>query len=81
MLRDRKLWEESWEEVLSDALHSVRSLLSTSTNDTPHKRFLTFSRKSMVRKLMPNWLLNLGTIQLRRFVKKKKETRFAMKLT
>ena len=68
MLRNRKLSEESWEEVLPDALHSVRSLLCTSTNETPHERFLTFSRKSMVGKSMPNWLLNPGTVLLRRFV-------------
>jgi hypothetical protein len=31
-----------WELVLVDALHSVRPLLSTATNSTPHERLLKF---------------------------------------
>ena len=30
-----------WDVVLIDVLHSIRSLLCTATNTTPHKRFLT----------------------------------------
>ncbi|PIK35350.1 pro-Pol polyprotein [Apostichopus japonicus] len=30
-----------WQEVLPDALHSVRSLVCTTTNQTPHERFLS----------------------------------------
>ena len=32
-----------WESVLAEALHSIRSLLCTTTNATPHERFLFFS--------------------------------------
>lgn len=35
-----------WEKVLPDVLHSIRSLLSTATNATPHGRFFNFNRKS-----------------------------------
>ena len=31
-----------WQVVLPDVLHSIRSLLCTSTNETPHKRFFRF---------------------------------------
>ena len=35
-LHSRKLKPSDWEDVLPDALHSIRSLLCTSTNATPH---------------------------------------------
>ncbi|CAC5414189.1 unnamed protein product [Mytilus coruscus] len=40
------LKETQWENVLPDALHSVRCLLCTSINCTPHERFFNFTRKS-----------------------------------
>ena len=71
MLKSQNLPEEGWEEVLQDALHATRSLLCTSTNETPHDRFLAFPRKSMLGKSMPNWLLNPGAVLLRKFVRNK----------
>lgn len=41
-LKSMNLPDSQWELVLPDALHSIRSLLSTSTNATPHKRFFNF---------------------------------------
>ena len=35
-----------WEDVLPDALHSIRSLLCTATNVTPHERLFKYTRKS-----------------------------------
>jgi len=35
-LKSHNLPVDSWEAVLPDALHSIRSLLCTSTNATPH---------------------------------------------
>ena len=35
-----------WELLLSDALHSIRSLLSTATNQTPHERLFNYQQKS-----------------------------------
>ena len=42
-LKTHKLPLQHWQELLSDALHSVRSLLCTATNQTPTNEFLTFS--------------------------------------
>ena len=40
-------WEKQhWEVVLPEALHSIRSLLCTTTNETPHERFFSFQRRS-----------------------------------
>ena len=48
MLHSRGLHEEQWDQVLPDALHAIRSLLCTATNQTPHERFLSFERRSTV---------------------------------
>ena len=61
----------NWEQVLPDALHSIRSTLCTVTNNTPHERFFNFQRKSSVGKSMPSWL-RPGKVMLRRFVRKSK---------
>ena len=45
-LRLRNLSIVNWEKVLDVALHCTRSLLSTSTNCTPHERLFNFQRKS-----------------------------------
>ena len=57
--------------MLQDVLHATRSLLCTSTNETPHERFLAFPSKSMLGKSMPNWFLNPGAVLLRKFVRNK----------
>ena len=54
--------------VLSDALHSVRSLLCTSTYTPPHERFFSFPRRSMLGKSLPSLLTTPGPVFLRRFV-------------
>ena len=45
-----------WEEVLPDALHSIRSLLCTTTNSTPHDRLFKFNRKSTSGRSLPSWV-------------------------
>ena len=45
-----------WETVLPDALHSIRSLLCTATNCTPHERMFSFNRKSTSGKTIPSWV-------------------------
>ena len=47
---------EQWKTVLPEALHSVRSLLCTDTNTTPHERFFSFQRRSSVGQSLPRWL-------------------------
>ncbi|KRY87907.1 Pro-Pol polyprotein [Trichinella pseudospiralis] len=55
---------EQWPAVLPDALHAVRSLLCTSTNATPHERFLVFSRRSTSGRSIPAWLLDMEEVRL-----------------
>ena len=58
---------------LTEALHSVRTLLSTATNTTPHERFLPFLRRSMLDRSLPTWLITPNTVLLKRFVRNKSE--------
>ena len=55
-LHSRKLKMSEWETVLPDALHSIRSLLCTTTNTTPHERMFNFTRKSTSGKTIPSWV-------------------------
>ena len=58
-----------WEEILPIALHSIRSLLCTSTNCTPNERMFLFRRRpGMINdKILPTWLINPGPVLLRNF--------------
>lgn len=58
-----------WEKALPDSLHSIRSLLCTSTNSTPHEKFLSFPRKSFSGTQIPSWLTQPGKVLLRKFVR------------
>ena len=55
-LHSRNLKASEWETVLPDALHSIRSLLCTSTNETPHERMFKYSRKSTSGNSVPSWV-------------------------
>ena len=44
MVADRKLPASAWPSVLGEALHCIRSLITTATGSTPHDRFLGFER-------------------------------------
>jgi hypothetical protein len=71
-LKSANLPNSQWELVLPDALHFIRSLLSTSTNTTPHERFFNFQRRSSHGASLPSWLHSPGPILLRRFVRTNK---------
>ena len=71
-LKSRELPDSQWELVLPDALHSIRSLLSTATNCTPHERFFNFKRRSNFGSTLPSWLSNPGPVLMRRFVRHSK---------
>ena len=58
-----------WENVLQNALHSVRSLLNTTTNATPHELFFSFTRRSPSGTSLPAWLSVPGPVMLRKFVR------------
>ena len=62
---------EQWEMVLTDALHSIRSLLYTNT--TPHELFFAFQRRSSTGASLPTWMTSPGSkAYLRRFVRTNK---------
>ncbi|GAA55652.1 pro-Pol polyprotein, partial [Clonorchis sinensis] len=65
-LKSRGLPVTHWEVVLLDALHCIRSPLCTSTNCTPHERFMPFTRRSANGVSLPIWLTVPGPILLKR---------------
>lgn len=65
-LDSKGLSTRDWEIVLPDALHSIRSLLCTSTNMTPHERLFSYPRKSSVGLALPSWILDDDVALLRR---------------
>jgi len=73
LLHSRAWPEERWGEVLNVALHSVRTLLCTATNETPHERMFRFQRKATFGRAMPTWLLREGSVLLRRHVRSKSD--------
>ncbi|XP_033114042.1 uncharacterized protein LOC117114484 [Anneissia japonica] len=68
-LETRGLPTKRWQEVLHDALHSVRSLLCTATNETTHERFFTFNRRSTSGSSIPSWLCSPGPVLIKRHVR------------
>ena len=72
-LRSNNLPQSHWQEVLPDVLHSVRTLLCTATNSTPHERLFNFNRRSGTGTSLPSWLLEPGKVLLRRFVRHSKQ--------
>ena len=72
-LRSKNLPQSHWQEVLPDVLHSVRTLLCTSTNATPHERLFNFNRRSGTGTSLPSWLSEPGKVLLRRFVRQSKQ--------
>ena len=59
-LKSRGLPISRWELVISEALHSIRSLLCTAINSSPHDRVFTFSRKASAGSALPDWLTTPG---------------------
>jgi hypothetical protein len=71
-LKTLSLGKEKWEGVLQMALSSVRGLLCTITNETPHQRMMNFQRSSIVGTVLPNFLTEQdSTILYRRQVRMK----------
>ncbi|KRX75500.1 Pro-Pol polyprotein [Trichinella sp. T6] len=71
-LKSQGLLTGQWPAVLPNALHAVRSLLCTSTNATPHERFLAFSRRSTSGRSIPAWLLDSKSALLKKHVRNSK---------
>ncbi|KFD62789.1 hypothetical protein M514_25069 [Trichuris suis] len=71
-LKSRGLPPQQWRAVLPEALHSVRSLLCTATNSTPHERMFGFSRRSATGKSLPTWLQRPGAALLKKNIRSSK---------
>ena len=71
-LKSHNLPETEWETVLPEVAHSLRSLINTTTNETPHERFFQFSRKSVSGSSIPRWLKAGKPAFLRKFVRHSK---------
>ncbi|XP_055862342.1 uncharacterized protein LOC106074444 [Biomphalaria glabrata] len=65
-LHSQDLSTSQWELVLQDALHSIRSLLCTATNKTPHERLFGYYRRSTSGTSLPTWLTSPGPVLLKR---------------
>ena len=59
----------NWEIVLPEALHSIRSLLCTATNATPHERLFLYQRRSSSGLSIPSWLTKSGPVLMKRHVR------------
>ena len=55
-----------------DSLHSIRSLLCTAINSTPHERLFNYVRRSTYGSSVPTWLASPGPVLLKRFVRMNK---------
>ncbi|XP_046407451.1 uncharacterized protein LOC124172088 [Ischnura elegans] len=71
-LKSKGLKTEQWEEVLQSALHSIRSLLCTSTNATPHERMFTHPRRSFNGRSLPTWLTKPGQVLMKNHLRHSK---------
>ncbi|MCP4800870.1 MAG: DDE-type integrase/transposase/recombinase, partial [bacterium] len=71
-LKSKNLHPKYWQVVLPDALHSIRSLLCTATNETPHERMFRFPRRSSSGASVPTWMAEPGPVLLKRHVRTNK---------
>ena len=69
-LKSRKLPVTHWELVMTDALHSIRSLLCSSINCTAHERMFRHTRRSVSGMSLPSWL-KPGPVYVKRHVRNK----------
>ena len=70
-LREKNLPITMWETVIMQALHCIRSLLCTTTNETPHDRMFNHPRRSSFGQSMPSWL-QPGKVFLKKFIRDSK---------
>jgi transposase InsO family protein len=75
-LKSKELLVSQWENVLPEVLHSLRSLLCTATNVTPHERLFCYPRRSSYGCSLPSWLSTPGPVYLKRMVRHSKHEPF-----
>ena len=71
-LRSKNLPHTHWEYVLPDTLHSIRSLLCTATNCTPHERMFLHTRKTFSGVSLPFWI-KPGPVYIKRHNRNKND--------
>ena len=72
-IQSGKLRDCDWNLCINDALYSIRSLLCTATNQTPHERFFSFKRFVPLKQTLPSYLMEPGSVYLRKFVRNKSD--------
>ena len=72
-LKARGLPPNRWESVQRDSLHTIRSLLCTAANCTPHERLFSCQRRAAYGSSLPTWLTP-SKVLLRRFVRPDKHS-------
>ncbi|XP_046970401.1 uncharacterized protein LOC124537572 [Vanessa cardui] len=68
-LRSKDMEISDWEKALPVALHSIRSLLCTNTNVTPHERMFNHARGTSNGESFPSWMLNPGPVLMKKNVR------------
>ena len=71
-LNDKNVPIKQWESVLPEVLYSLRSLISTATNETPHERLFRYQRRWTTGLSLPSWLLKPGPVLIRKHVRASK---------
>ena len=61
-----------WELVLPPVMHSIRTLVCTSTNETPHERLFAYQRRTMMGHSLPTWLTQSNKVLMKKHVRQSK---------
>ena len=64
-LKISKLSTAHWEAMTPDVLHSIRTLISVSTNCIPHERLFQYQRRSATECKVPSWLSMPGQVLIK----------------
>ncbi|KRY36479.1 hypothetical protein T01_4535 [Trichinella spiralis] len=57
---------QSTDRTMRRTLHSIRTLLSTTTNANPHERLFGYQRRTPTGTSLPTWLTTPGIVLMRR---------------
>jgi len=68
----KNLHIKHFQEVHPNVLHSIRTLLCTATNKTPHKNLSSFARQSTSGSSIPTWLATSWPVILKCHVRTSK---------
>ena len=75
LLHARNLPTSHWEFVLPDALAAIRTLLCTSTGESPHARMFQYERRGSLGYSIPSWLQSGKPALLKNHVRNKEDPR------